>query len=66
MEMNKIEGKKVIIASFVSRLLKIMLRVTSCMCFCERVGDSGSFVIKYSVSSFTVSNFASPNVRFTL
>ena len=41
MEINNIEGKKVIIASFVKRLLKISFKLISFFELSISVGDSG-------------------------
>ena len=66
MEINNIEGKKVIIASFVKRLLKISFRLTSLFELWISVGDSGWLVMKYSVSSFSADIFALPQLKVTL
>ena len=66
MEINNIEGKKVIIASFVKRLLKISFRLTSFFELWISVGDSGWSVMKYSVSSFSADIFALPQLKVTL
>lgn len=66
MEINNIEGKKVIIASFVKRLLKISFRLTSLFELWISVGDSGWSVMKYSVSSFSADIFALPQLKVTL
>ena len=63
MEINKIEGKKVIIASLVNRLLKISFRLISFFELSIRVGDSGWSVMKYSVSSLSADIFAIPELK---
>ena len=57
------EGKKVIIASLVNLLLKISFRLISFFELSIRVGDSGSSVMKYSVSSFSAHIFAVPELK---
>ena len=66
MAINNIEGKKVIIASFVKRLLKINFRLISFLELSTRVGDSGWSVMKYSVSSLSADIFAVPELKETL
>ena len=63
MEINKMEGKKVIIASLVNRLLKISFRLISFFELSIRVGDSGWSVMKYSLSSFSAHIFAVPELK---
>ena len=63
MEINKTEGKKVIIASLVNRLLKISFRLISFFELSIRVGDSGWSVMKYSVSCFSADIFAVPELK---
>ena len=66
MEINSIEGKKVIMASFVNLLLKINFRLISFLEGFIRVGDWGLSVMKYSVSSFAADILAPPDFKATL
>ena len=60
------EGRKVIIASLVSRLLKTSLSLISLSDGLIKVGDSGSSVMKYSVNSLFADIFTVPFVKVTL
>ena len=60
------EGRKVIMASLVSRLLKTSLSLTSFLDGLIIVGDSGSSVMKYSVNSLFADIFTIPLVKVTL
>ena len=60
------EGRKVIMASLVSRLLKTSLSLISFSDGLIKVGDSGSSVMKYSVNSLFADIFTIPLVKLTL
>ena len=60
------EGRKVIMASLVSRLLKTSLSLISFSDGLIKVGDSGSSVMKYSVNSLFSDIFTIPLVKVTL
>ena len=60
------EGRKVIMASLVSRLLKTSFSSTSFSDGLIKVGDSGSSVMKYSVNSLFADIFTIPLVKVTL
>ena len=66
MEINSIEGKKVIMASFVNLLLKINFRLISFLEGFMTVGDWGLSVMKYSVSSFSADILTPPDFKATV